>query len=191
MFKRLYVLPFVSLLLLAGCSLNQTFNQAIGLNTNLNSNQKNFVPVNQAIVTDNTVPAVEETKTLGDAVLVGSWQSDCLVPDPNSDWAEQHFFTIQADGIATHKRNAFYKKACTAPDMVTTTQYSYTIPKIGQINLTDHATSETAYDIYQATTAQLLFGHGFRNKLSYPPTNGGSESDRISTLNNYIVYLKK
>ena len=127
-----------------------------------------------------------------DSALVGTWVSDCLIPDPNSPWSEKHQFVINSDGTAVHTR---WSDDSTNHDCGPRGQpgtlvdnYTITIPETGKINLTD--SSGTHYDIYQVNGNTLLFGHGFRNNLPYDTHTGSSEADRISSLNNYIIYSK-
>jgi len=136
-------------------------------------------------VTDSEVPLAG-----GSENLIGSWKSACLIPDEKSDYAEQHYFVFYANRTTIHTRETFYKKSCTGSSDTSINNYSYTIPSAGQINLTDLVTGQTLYDIYQLQTGSLLFGHGFRNTLPYPATAGSSDSDRMSNLNQYIVYSK-
>lgn len=170
----------VSLILLAGC----TATQDLGTTT---SNLEELPP--DVTVDDPAVPELEPLAT-GSEHLIGAWQSACLVPDENSDYAEQHDFVFYPNRTATHTRETFYKKTCTGSDLTLVDNYTYTIPTAGQINLTDLATGQILYDIYQVQTSSLMFGHGFRNLLPYPTTTGTSAADRISTLNQYIVYNK-
>lgn len=144
-----------------------------------------------------------------DSALVGNWQSVCLVPDPGSKWAEQHFFTFKSDGTATHIRKSYFTPDCTTlqPELVITESYKVAIPSTGKINLTwtsyDNAQAasigqgastyvgNTLRDIYKVSGNTLEFGHGFRNNNAYDGKAGMSEADRIGTLNTYIVYTKK
>lgn len=155
-----------------------------------------------------------------DQQLVGTWESDCLVPAPeNSKWAEKHKFIISKDGTATHTRQSWGMIDCTTlqPENTITSQFKLTIPSSGKINLTYTAydnpeydpsmlesipgmtappananfVGSTIYDIYGVSALTLKFGHGFRNHESYGSKSGGSEADRFDTLNNYIVYRKK
>jgi len=124
-----------------------------------------------------------------DKNLVGTWVSDCLVPDQNSPWSEKHQFVIKSDGTATHTRWSSGGHDC-SPDTTMATNYTITIPSAGKINLTDTSGAGTLYDIYQVSGNTLEFGHGFRNNEPYPSANGTSEAARITTLNNYIIYKK-
>lgn len=143
-----------------------------------------------------------------DQNLVGTWESDCLVPDPNSKWAEKHKFVILKDGTATHTRLDWELNDCTTlqPTGTITDQFKLTIPSSGKINLTyvssqnPRMTESQAgqfagaviYDIYQVTGSTLEFGHGFRgDNLAYGSKTGGSDSDRFDSLNSFIVYKKK
>lgn len=127
-------------------------------------------------------------QTAPDANLVGQWQTDCLVPDLNSPWAEQHFFSIRADGTATHIRKNWDAAVCTDEGFPVTTEYAYSIPSSGKINLTSDE-GGLMLDMYELSDANstLKFGHGFRNNYAY----GSSDSaGRPSSLNEYIIYKK-
>ncbi|OGY78475.1 MAG: hypothetical protein A3B74_02150 [Candidatus Kerfeldbacteria bacterium RIFCSPHIGHO2_02_FULL_42_14] len=202
MSPRIYA-SFAFLFLLAGCSRTLT-------NTSIPSNESTEVPKTETNVTVDTStsaltnatnsPSEPETNSTdlppiepivpGADAFVGSWQSPCLIPDKNSPYAEQHFFTFTANGTATHKRETFYKTTCSGPDDTLTDNYTYTVPEPGQIDLADTDSGQTLYDIYQFDRFTLKFGHGFRNTLPYPSTVGSAPSDRLNTINNYIVYSK-
>lgn len=181
-------LILTSLILLAGCTATspQTNSTASDIDTTT-SNLEELPP--DVIVDDTEVPELEPLAG-GSENLIGYWKSACLIPDENSDYAEQHYFVFYPNRTATHTRETFYKKTCTGSDKTLNNNYSYTIPTSGQINLTDLATGQTLYDMYQLQTGSLMFGHGFRNTFPYPSTIGVAESDRINTLNQYIVYTK-
>lgn len=155
--------------------------------------------------------ANNKTKTTGkftDQNLVGSWQSECLVPDPESKWAEQHSFVIKKDGTATHTRKDWGMNDCTTlePTGTIVDTFKLTIPSVNKINL-NYVSSDNSrmtgaqasqfsgqiiYDIYQVSGNTLEFGHGFRgDDLAYGDRSGGSEGDRFDTLNTFIVYTKK
>lgn len=173
--KLTRLLTLTSVILLAGCTATTT------------SNLEELPP--DVTTADSEVPEIEPLTTSSE-YLIGSWKSGCLIPDDNSDYAEQHYFVFYPNRTATHTRETFYKKSCAGSDMTLVNNYSYTIPVAGQINFTDLANGSTFYDIYMVQTGNLIFGHGFRNTLPYPTTTGSSESDRIATLNQYIVYTK-
>lgn len=156
--------------------------------------------------TGNTITDTSEKLT--DKNLIGTWESDCLVPDQDSKWAEKHKFVINADGTATHTRQDWAMNDCTSvqPTGLITDQFELTIPLSGKINLTytgvtnsrmDAAqlaqfAGQSIYDIYQVSGKTLEFGHGFRgDNLSYGGKTGSSESDRFDTLNSFIIYSKK
>lgn len=144
-----------------------------------------------------------------DSALVGSWQSECLVPDQGSKWAEQHFFTIKSDATAAHIRKSYFAPDCTTlqPELTITETYKVAIPSTDKINLTwksyDNAqiaaagmsassfVGKTLYDIYEANASTLKFGHGFRDDLPYDGPSGMSEAERFTSLNDYIVYTKR
>jgi|GEM_PF-2800162 len=144
---------------------------------------------------------VSSGKETSDSAIVGTWKTDCLIPDPNSPWAEQHTFTFKSDGTANHKRSTGDSCAAIAQD--NDDSFKYTIPSSGKINLT-YVSSEgtmasamnpvgqTIYDIYQISGSTLLLGHGFRgDNLSYTGKAGVSEADRIDSLNEFLVYKKQ
>ena len=128
-----------------------------------------------------------------DKNLIGEWESECLTPDPNSPWAEKHYFKINSDGTATHIRwSSDQAFNCTSVSMTLTTEYTIKTPATGKIDFIDKESGATSYDIYQISGNTLLFGHGFRgDNLPYGTKFGGSESERIDTLNQFIVYTKK
>jgi hypothetical protein len=135
-----------------------------------------------------TVPSSQSSQK--DAALVGTWLSDCLVPDPGSPWSEKHQFVINSDGTAVHTRWSSSGHDC-SPETTLTDKYQYEIPASGQINLLDIEKGATIYDIYQISGSRLYFGHGFRgDHLAYPGKFGGSSADRINNLNSYIAYQK-
>lgn len=163
--------------------------------------------VNQGTPTATTATSLTTSKI--DAALVGTWESDCLVPDLGSKWAEQHFFTFKADGIATHIRKSWFTTDCTTlqPELTITDTFKVVIPSTGKINLTwtalDNAQlasigmsasdyiGKTQYDIYKIAGNTLELGEGFRNDKAYTGPDGMSEVNRFTTLNEYIVYQKK
>ena len=131
------------------------------------------------------------TKT--DPQIIGIWESECLVPDQKSPWAEKHQFAIKSDGTAVHIRwsNDNSTHNCSNPTMTLTDNYTFKIPASDQIDLYNSKEGETIHDIYKISGNILLFGHGFRNNLVYPKNYGETPSMRIESLNNYIVYKKK
>jgi hypothetical protein len=148
-----------------------------------------------------------------DATLAGTWESECLVPDPNSKWAEKHKIVISANNTAIHTRQSWDMNDCTTvqPSGTITDTYKLASPSSGKINLTWTAYASTGsvssslagisssdfigktiYDIYKVSGNTLEFGHGFRgDNLAYGAKTGGSEADRFDSLNTYIVYKKK
>lgn len=138
---------------------------------------------------------IQPTATAGqgskatDQSLVGTWVSECLVPDPDSPWSEKHQFTFNKDGTATHIRWSSDGHDC-SPETTLTDNYQYSLPAAGQIDLKDTEKGATIYDIYKISGNTLVFGHGFRNTLPYPASNGESAAGRIDSLNEYIVYKK-
>ena len=130
-----------------------------------------------------------------DKNLVGTWVSDCLVPDPESPWSEKHQFVIKDDGSTVHTRwsNDSQSHDCT-PNWeygTATTNYELTIPQTGQVNILYGG--QYIYDIYQISGKDLAFGHGFQAHYpaGYDATQGQSESNRFHDLNTYIVYHKQ
>jgi hypothetical protein len=145
---------------------------------------------------------------LSDQALVGTWESECLVPDPGSKWAEKHKYVIKSDGTAVHTRQDWASTDCTTtePSGTITDNLKLTIPSSGKINMTftssensrmDSAqssqyTGQTLYDIYKVSGSTLEFGWGFRgDNLAYGGKTGSSDADRFDTLNSFIVYNKK
>lgn len=122
-----------------------------------------------------------------DSALVGSWDTGCLVPDPNSPWAEEHKFVIEESGKAVHTRLS--GESCAGLQSDGDQNYTITIPAGGQINLVSSAGS--IYDIYQVSGSTLKFGHGFCNCTKLCSASGGAtEGDRITCLNDFLVYKK-
>jgi len=149
--------------------------------------------VNEGESTSNPVGTQKAGKF--DQSLVGTWISDCLVPDPNSPWSEKHQYVIKSDGTAVHTRRSSSGHDCSA-ETTLTNNYKLTVVKngtsssLGEVNILDTDQNITYYDVYQVNGNTLLFGQGFRNNLTYDSKQGTSEADRISTLNNYIIYKK-
>ncbi len=152
--------------------------------------------------------AVPSTSGKMDSALVGTWESECLVPAPtNSKYAEKHKFVINANGTAEHWRWTYGMIDCTTLEPASTIHdtFKLTFPGSNKINLSWTAyensqmsseqlqsfTGNTMYDIYQTNGISLKFGHGFRNSSELTGGSGGSEGDRFTTLNEYIVYKKK
>ena len=130
-----------------------------------------------------------------DKNLVGTWVSDCLVPDPESPWSEKHQIVIKDDGSAVHTRwsNDSRSHDC-SPNWefgTTVSNYQFTIPQTGQVNML--YSGQMIYDIYQISGTNLEFGHGFQAHYpaGYDATQGQSESNRFHDLNTYIVYHKQ
>ncbi|MFA5135655.1 MAG: hypothetical protein WC505_07785 [Patescibacteria group bacterium] len=131
--------------------------------------------------------AMSNTNAAVASELVGSWQTDCLIPDMNSPWAEQHFFTFDTGGAAQHKRVSYYEPACTGSGDTMVDNYTYSLPGANQIDLIDIEKDNTINDLYQLTGSELRFGHGYRNDTT---SENKDASGRITTLNNFIVYGK-
>jgi len=125
-----------------------------------------------------------------DPELVSDWETDCKVPDPDSDWAEKHYFTIRSDGTAVHHR--WSGSSCATMQDDGADDYSITIPNPGQINFT-YVSGSTFYDIYQVNGDILYFGHGFCNCSTGLATGnfGGTQETRFSILNTYLDYHRK
>jgi hypothetical protein len=126
-------------------------------------------------------PVKNTVKNNLDPALIGTWESDCLVPDFDSPWSEKHQFIINSDGSAQHTRWSSGGHAC-SPETTMVDKYSVSTPSTGQIdfNLIE-GTGPVSDDIYQVSGNTLLFGHGFRNNFPYA----------AGSLNQYIVYKKK
>ena len=128
-----------------------------------------------------------------DENLVGTWVSDCLVPDPDSPWSEKHQFVIRSDGSAVHTRWSSSGHEC-VPDETIINNYTLTIPSPGQIDIKDNDLNQTIYDIYEISGNTLLFGHGFRgdsDAMQVKDNNFGLNPEtRFTTLNEFIVYKK-
>jgi hypothetical protein len=123
--------------------------------------------------------------------FIGTWATDCLVPDANSPWAEKHSFIFESSGTAKHIR--WSGDSCgTLKEDEFNQSYKIEIPEVGKINfLADGSGSETMYDIYEFNGTKLYFGHGFRT--TYPPgmvNFGRSENTRFDSLNTFIEYKK-
>ena len=128
-----------------------------------------------------------------DSKLVGQWDTGCLVPDPNSPWAERHTFTINADGTANHKR--FTGETCPATKNDHDENYTLEFPASGQVNFIptkNNIEPEAAiYDIYSVSGSNLTFGHGFCNCSTLCSASGGATAgDRFTCLNQFLVYKK-
>ena len=130
-----------------------------------------------------------------DKNLVGTWTSDCLVPDINSPWSEKHQFVIKDDGSAVHTRwsNDSMSHDCTPnwSNGTAVSDYKLTIPQTGQVNIL--YSGQYIYDIYKISGTDLEFGHGFQAHYpaGYDATQGNSESNRFHDLNNYIIYHRQ
>lgn len=158
-----------------------------------------------------TTATIGTSGKITDQNLVGTWESDCLVPDPESKWAEKHQIIIKSDGTATQTGWSWFINDCTTlqPENTVISQYKLSIPAAGKINFTYtgynnpqmsedlQKTSKisigaTFYDIYKVSGNTLEFGHGFRgDNLPYGSKFGGSDTERIDSLNSYINYKKK
>ncbi|MBI2051582.1 hypothetical protein HYT33_02350 [Candidatus Roizmanbacteria bacterium] len=140
----------------------------------------------------------ETTQTAGsaqgsvDQSLVANWDTGCLIPDPKSPWAERHTFTINSDGTGNHKRSS--GESCSKLSVDNDDKVTITIPEQGKINLaftSGQFEGNTLYDIYEVSTDTLKFGHGFCNCVENSGKTGSSESDRFTSLNNFLLYKKQ
>jgi len=140
-----------------------------------------------------TSQSYEGTSDEFDENLVGTWVSDCLVPDTDSPWSEKHQFIINSDGSAVHTRWSSSGHEC-VPDETINNNYILTISSPGQIDIKDTDLNQTIYDIYEISGNTLLFGHGFRgdsDAMQVKDNNFGlSPETRFTTLNEFIVYKK-
>lgn len=128
-----------------------------------------------------------------DQNLVGTWETDCLVPVVGNKWAEKHQFVIE-DDKATHTRWSDDSGAnnCDKPNMTLVNRYTYTVPTNGQINFNDIENGVSFFDIYKNEGSALEFGHGFRKDYTGAnKINGDTEANRIDSLNVYLIYKKK
>lgn len=140
-----------------------------------------------------------------DSRLIGTWNTGCLTPDADSPYSEKHTFVIMEDGETAVKTDINYDKQNCIGNTIVNKSTSFVLEIKGRvneavtetlaINLTaagGDTSGSTLYDIYQVTGTTLLFGHGFRNLLSYAGAESGgvTEAGRISTLNQYLVYKK-
>lgn len=147
---------------------------------------------------NNSSPESAKTTTtssakISDKNVIGKWDTGCLVPDPNSPWAERHTFVFESNGTATHTRST--GDSCLAELKQDHKEvYNVTIPASGQINLVptkDYPDEPSIYDIYNVSGNTLLLGHGFCNCTNAGSTNGGAtESGRINRLNEFLKYQK-
>lgn len=146
-----------------------------------------------------------------DKNLVGTWESECLVPKLDEKWAQKDQIIIKSDGTAIHTGWNWFMNDCTTlqPENTVVTGYNLSVPLSGKINFTYTAYNNpqmsadlqktakieigaTFYDIYKVSGNTLEFGQGFRgDNLPYGAKFGGSDAERIDSLNSYIVYKKK
>ena len=165
--------------------------------------------------TSGSTPATNQAVTKPDGnfdkALVGTWESECLVPKIDNKWAERHQIVIKSDGAATQTGWSWFMNDCTTlqPENTVVSQYKLNIPASGQINFTYtgynnpqmssdlQKTSKIEigtifYDIYKVSGNTLEFGQGFRgDNLPYGAKFGGSDAERVDSFNSYIVYKKK
>jgi len=141
-------------------------------------------------VMDGTINSSTTKSSSGkiDQNLVGTWDTGCLVPDPNSPWAEEHKFVISANGKAVHTRSS--GESCAGLRSDGDQNYTITIPTKDQINLS--SSEGTIYDIYSVAGNDLYFGHGFCSCSNAGSINGGAtEAGRFTRLNQFLKYQKK
>lgn len=162
---------------LVGCGKSTNNNT----NTTVNTNEQTNTVINQN--TNNSADSVPDE-------LIGTWKSECLTPDPDSPWSEQHQFTFDAEGWATHIRWDWDQSGCSGNMNTITNEYLAAFPDVGQINLVDMGEGVSIYDIYSVSENTLLLGHGFRNQQAYSTTTGETPLARITSLNEYIQYQK-
>jgi len=139
--------------------------------------------------TSSSATKAGESQSIKD--LVGTWETTCLTPDINSPWAEKHVFTFNSDGTAKHVRSSGENCGSLKEDQPQ--NYKVTIPAKGQIDFVSTDSGPSIYDSYEiASDNTLRFGHGFCNcSNTGGGKSGGSADDRITLINNYLVYQKK
>lgn len=128
-----------------------------------------------------SIPVVQNN----DPRLIGTWASECLTPDPKSPWSEKHTFVFYKNNTARHERVSFDAPGCQGGiNMTLVDDYHYIIE--GKVSTGDgggpilfKGAKGMMPDHYFVQGNTLVFGHGFRNKLSYS-----------TPLNTYIVYKK-
>lgn len=135
-------------------------------------------------------PAVKQTSSSPELTkLVANWDTGCLIPDPDSPWAERHKFEIKSDGTATHWR--WSGASCSAIVKEEPQNYRIEIPASGKINFLEKETGAPwMWDIYEISGDNLYFGHGFNNGMTTSTLSGGSEGDRFNGLNKFLAYKK-
>lgn len=156
-----------------------------------------FIADNSITPDDKTAENTAATKTADLAgnpeyqKLVGTWETDCLVPDPASNWAEKHQFVFDSQGSATHQRQSGDNCANIKKDD-TTQKYTVEIPQIGKINLIGaDEDSESVYDVFKIENSVLYFGHGFRDKYPADMINFGATAEtRYDSFNTFLAYKK-
>ena len=127
-----------------------------------------------------------------DQQLIDNWDTGCLVPDPNSPWAERHTFVMSSNGTGNHKR--YSGDSCAALGMDHDDNFTFVIPSQGKINLSYTSgigAGMTIHDIYQVSRNTLRFGHAFCNCTSSDGNFGTSEGGRFTRLNDFLVYKKQ
>lgn len=199
----------LKIILLVCASLLVVFGAYLGLAAILKKLDSPLIATNSS-PTDNS-KSTESVSGKFDKTLVGTWESDCLVPNPENKWAEKHQIIIKSDGTATQTRWSWFMNDCTTlqPELIIVSKYKLAVPIAGKINFTytDYNNPQmskelqqaskieigaTFYDIYKVSGNTLEFGQGFRgDNLPYGAKFGGSEMERIDSLNSYIVYKKK
>ena len=160
--KKLILVSFLTALVLTACGGSPTNNPATSDSGSSSSNNK----------------------------LVGTWKTDCKVPDPNSKWAELHTFVFSGDNTAVYTRQSYYQPSCVGEGMKIIIKYNYIIEGEGKIMFKNLDDSVTFYDMYALNGDTLEFGHGFRNDTVFGGT-GATPETRIKFLNKYLLYKKQ
>ncbi len=124
-----------------------------------------------------------------DPNLVGSWDTGCLIPKGNSDYAERHSFIFNSNGTANYKRY-IGGRACNNLSLRNNHEMTWEIVGGNKINFV-YGTGGRIYDIYALSGNILKFGHGFCDCTDIGGKSGASDSDRFVLLNNFLVYKKQ
>lgn len=124
--------------------------------------------------------------------LVGTWETDCLVPDPDKNEAEKHQFIFDSQGSVIHQRQSGDSCATIKVDN-DTQKYTAEITQVGKINLIGaDEDSDSVYDIFKIENDTLYFGHGFRDKYPTDMMNFGATAEtRYDSFNTYLAYKKQ
>lgn len=124
--------------------------------------------------------------------LVGTWETDCLIPNQEKNEVEKHQLVIDPDGSVIHQRQSGDSCANIKVDN-TTQRYMAEIIQIGKINLIGaDKDSNSVYDIYKIENDVLYFGHGFRDKYPVDMMNFGTTAEtRYDSFNTFLAYKKQ